>query len=105
MIIANRPLNRQAITLEEAEAQIRLTVKNEYLSKTPKFIVDRKIKKIISDAAKQIKIPALREAAIKSLIAFYNAQWRTIQMLGDPVILLLLNEYNGRFYYLCYNFL
>ena len=92
MIIANRPLNRQAITLEEAEAQIRLTVKNEYLSKTPKFIVDRKIKKIISDTAKQIKIPALREVGIKSLIAFYNAQWRTIQMLGDPVILLLLNN-------------
>ncbi len=29
---------------------------------------------------------------IKSLIAFYNKQWRTIQMLGDPVILLLLNN-------------
>lgn len=78
------------IILEEAEAQIRLTVKNEYFSKTPKFIIDRKIKKIISDAAKQIKIPALREAGIKSLIAFYNAQWHNIQMLGNADSLLLL---------------
>lgn len=85
-------MNKQAIALEEAEAEIRLTVKTSYLSKTPKNIIDDKIRQIIRTAAKQIKIPALREVGIKSLILFYNRQWRIIQALGDATTLLLIAE-------------
>lgn len=71
--------------MEEAEAEIRLAVKNGYLNKTPKAIIDKRIKSIIEKALKSVKIKALREVSAKSLIDFYNKQWNEIRRLfnGD----------------------
>ena len=68
----------QAIALEEAETKIRMVVKDEYFAQTPKAAIDRKIASIIREAEKQIKIPALALAARKSLLQFYNAQYREL---------------------------
>lgn len=96
---ANRPLNKQAIALEEAESEIRLIVKNEYLKKTPKPQIDSMIKKVIDEALKKIKIPSLREAGAKSLIRFYNQQYSEIKtILGGDVdsLVLLIALANGQ---------
>lgn len=69
----------QAIALEEAETKIRMVVKDEYFAQTPKAAIDRKIASIIREAEKQIKIPALALAARKSLLQFYNAQYRELR--------------------------
>ena len=66
----------QAMALEDAETKIRQVVKNGYFSQTPKAAIDRKIAAIIREAEQKVKIPALAVAARKSLLQFYNAQYR-----------------------------
>lgn len=61
--------------MEEAETKIRQVTKDEYFKQTPKTAIDRKIAEIIRAAEKQIKIPALAEAARRSLLQFYNRQY------------------------------
>lgn len=89
MIIANRPLNLQAITLEEAEAGIRRIVKEEYFKGTDRKVLDKKIFGIIKEAEKQIKIRELREAAAKSLLRFYNRQYGELKRSFDWQIVVL----------------
>ena len=79
MTNANRPLNMQAIALEEAETKIRQVTKDEYFKQTPKAAIDRKVASIIREAEKQIKIPALAEAARRSLLRFYDSQYRELR--------------------------
>ena len=79
MIIANRPLNLQAIAIEEAETKIRKTVKTEYFKQTPKAEIDRKIFKIISEAEGQIKIPDLAADVRRSLLRFYTSQYQELR--------------------------
>lgn len=66
--------------MEEAEAQIRVTVKNEYFSLKQKYEIDKKIFPIIREATLQIKIPDLRRAAETSLLNFYNRQYNELVM-------------------------
>lgn len=87
MTIANKPLNQQAIALEEAETKIRLIVKDEYLKGTPKTDLDALILKVIKSAVDNIKIPALKAAAIKSLTNFYFRQYSTISALNGTVLI------------------
>lgn len=77
-MIANRPLNRQALALEEAEAEIRDTVRREYLKRTPKARINPLIVAIIDRALKQITIPNLRQSAKLSLVGFYTRQYNEI---------------------------
>ena len=69
----------QAIALEEAETKIRQVVKNGYFSQTPKATIDKQIAAIIREAEKTVKIPNLVVAARKSLLRFYNAQYRELR--------------------------
>lgn len=79
MEIANRPLNYQAIAIEEAETEIRRTVKNEYFKQTPATALNRMIMAIIKECTKKIKIKDLREAVYKSLWNFYQRQYNTLK--------------------------
>ena len=49
----------------------------EFFRKTPPREIGRKVDKLIASALKSVKIPALREAAIKSLRAFAQRQYET----------------------------
>ncbi|MGN1077085.1 MAG: phage minor capsid protein [Candidatus Gallimonas sp.] len=79
MAMEKTPLNLQTIALEEAETKIRIKVKDEFLKRTPKREIDKMISAIIRDAERKIKISALAEAARKSLLDFYNRQYKEIK--------------------------
>lgn len=89
MIIANRPLNYQALALEEAETEIRETVRKEYLNRTPKPRINLLIVKVIEHALQQIKIENLRKAARLSLVRFYNRQYAEISRLTPATLEIL----------------
>lgn len=86
MIIANRPLNSQAIALEEAEAEIRKTVRAEYMKGTPRPRINDKVVRIIETALKQVKIPNLQKAAKLSLVRFYNRQYKELSLLSPTTL-------------------
>lgn len=65
--------------MEEAETKIRQVTKDEYFKQTPKTAIDRKVATIIREAEKQIKIPALAEAARRSLLRFYDSQYKELR--------------------------
>lgn len=79
MALANRPLNSQAIILEEAETQIRLVVKNEFFKNTSKTAIEKRVFAIIRAATAQITIDSLRNAAVRSLLQFYNRQYEELR--------------------------
>lgn len=91
MRIANDPLNYQAIAIEEAETELRLLVKDNFLARTKRNITDSKAKEIITNALKKIKIPSLRTAAKQSLINFYLRQQREINRINGANLLVLLS--------------
>lgn len=76
--------------MEEAETKIRKIVKEEYLKQTAKPQLDLIIRKVIIEALKRVKIKELREAAIKSLLVFYNKQYGQIRTLFDGNVAALL---------------
>lgn len=69
----------QAIALEEAETKIRQVVKNEYFAQAPKTAIDQKVFRIIREVEKSIDLPELREAARRSLLRFYLAQYEELR--------------------------
>ncbi len=69
----------QAIALEEAETRIRETVKNEFFKQTPAATIGKKVDRIISEALKDVKIPALRDAALRSLRNFAQRQYNELK--------------------------
>lgn len=77
--IVRRALNLQAQTITDAETEIRLTVKNCYLKRTPKYLIDEKVKKIIARAVKELTSETLKRNTAVSLVAFYNAQYNEIR--------------------------
>ncbi len=90
MKIANRPLNYQAIELEEAETKIRLIVKNEYFKGTPRAKINKMVLQVIDSAINKLTLPVLKEAGRKSLIDFYNRQYMQISQIRGRNLLVLL---------------
>lgn len=90
MTIANKPLNWEAITLEEAETSIREIVKDDYLSRVPKAVTDAKVRKVIDRAISKIKIKDLANAGKRSLLNFYFRQYQEISQLRGQNLLVLL---------------
>lgn len=75
--------------MEEAETKIRQVTKNEFFAQTPKAAIDQKIFRIIREAEAEIKIPSLREAARRSLLRFYTAQYEELsRSFGWQLVLL-----------------
>ena len=72
--IAAGRLNSQALTLEEAQSEIRVAVKDAAILRTPRAELDKKVKEIIARALDRIKIPSLKDAARRSLLQFYQKQ-------------------------------
>lgn len=90
MEIENRPLNYQAIELEEVETKIRLIVKNEYLKGTPRPKINKLVLQVIDSAINKITLPVLKEAGRKSLINFYNRQYAEISQIRGCNLLVFL---------------
>lgn len=91
MQIANRPLNYQALALEEAETELRILVRDSFLSQQKRNITDSKAREIIDRALGKIKIPNLRIAAKQSLVNFYLRQQREINRINGANLLVLLS--------------
>lgn len=87
MNIAKDSLNRQALSLEEAQAKIREVVKESFFKSKSRKRLDDDVNKIISRALSRIYIPSLRDAARRSLLAFYNNQRRIIHTISPLVLL------------------
>lgn len=81
MRINERPLNPQALTLEEAEGKIRLAVKDACFKRIPFDTLKKTVRKIINEALEQIRIPSLADAAERSLTAFFSRTVRTVASL------------------------
>lgn len=90
MIIANKPLNYQAIAIEEAETEIRGIVKNEYFKRTPQTTINQKIRKVITQVLKKLKYEDLKQATQISLWNFYLRQYREISRIKGEKLLVLL---------------
>ncbi len=90
MIIANRPLNQQALVLELAETEIRQIVNREYKNQTPKYFIDRLISQVLKTALAKIKINELRKAAAKSLLVFYKRQYDEISRVKPSILAVAL---------------
>ena len=68
--IPNR-LDRQVITAEVAQDQIRNAVKDALFMQTDKRTLDKQVYRIIMYATAQIRIPSLKDALYRSLVAYY----------------------------------
>ena len=93
MDIANSRLNNQVITIEDAETEIRVAVKNAFFLDVSRDKLNAQIKKIIDKALSQIKIKDLKSATYRSLVNFYNRQvsgWQRLNTDRDLFIALLL---------------
>lgn len=89
-MVVQKPLNKQAIALEEAEAQIRLLVKNEYLKGTRRQIIGVMLLKLIEETLKKITIPDLKEASRISLMNFARRQYEEISRIRGRNLLVFL---------------
>lgn len=54
-------------------------MKNEYFAQAPKTAIDQKVFRIIREVEKSIDLPELREAARRSLLRFYLAQYEELR--------------------------
>lgn len=91
MRIANDPLNYQAIAIEEAETELRLLVKDNFLKRINRAKTDSKAREIINKALERIKITSLKIVAKQSLINFYLRQQREINRINGANLLILLS--------------
>ncbi len=80
----------QAIALEEAETRIRETVKDEYFKRTSASAIGKKVDQIIAEALKSVKIPDLRNAAVRSLRNFALRQYNELKRSFDSTLLITL---------------
>lgn len=83
-------MNLQAIAIEEAETQIRLTTKNDYFTQEPRYKTDKKIRKIIENVLKKIKYIELAKATQQSLWNFYQRQYKELSRINGENLLVLL---------------
>lgn len=77
MRLADRGLNEQALSLEEAQTKIRLLIRDGYLSGRPQGQINEQVQKVIRAALHSLRTPTLREAAYRSLNNFAAMQYRT----------------------------
>lgn len=84
-------LNQQALTLEEAQNEIRLAVKDAYFKQTGSIALRESVDKIIKRALMRIAIPSLREAARRSLVQYYYTQRQTVTRITPTVLALYIS--------------
>lgn len=81
MKIAPDRLNKQALTLEIAQSEIRIAVKDAGFTKFNRADLDRKVRAIIMKALSELKTPSLKQTAYISLVQFYQAERRVIESM------------------------
>ena len=91
MRIANDTLNYQAIAIEEAETELRILVKDNFLKRIDRRKTDSKARDIINKVLERIKIPSLKFVAKQSLISFYLRQQREINRINGLNLFVLLS--------------
>lgn len=99
MKLADSGLNHQAEALEEAQALIRVAVRNGYLANKPKTTINTEVQKIIKSALKKIETAELRYAAYRSLNAFAERQYTTYMRSFGPTstyLIAILALANGK---------
>lgn len=94
-------LNKQALAVEEAQGLIRNAVKDALMYRQSKRELDKKVLRIIQLCMASITIPALQNAAYRSLVAFYNRQRQLAAQIPPKrlflfLCLLKLTEWNKR---------
>lgn len=92
-MLAKATLNPSAQIVEDTQTDIRLIVKEAVFKKTPKTVLNEQIKTVIRKNIAKIPIKMLKDAAIRSLWAFYIAQytlWLSLPVL--PLIITLASN-------------
>jgi hypothetical protein len=91
MLITRDRLNPQALACEEAQNRIRIAVKDATLSRKPKAELDKIVRQIILACLSRLSSKDLKNAAYRSLVAFYNTEQRIIRerLSGDRLLLFL----------------
>ena len=89
-MIVQKPLNKQAIELEECETKIRLIIKTEYFKGTSKAKIEVLVRKAIDECLKKITITDLKEASRVSLYNFARRQYAQISQIRGSNLLVLL---------------
>lgn len=90
MKFADRGLNPQAEALEEAQTLIRIAIRDGWLGRQSMPQINEAVQKIIVRALKRITLRELREAAYRSLNAFAERQYATLQRgLGGDILFVL----------------
>lgn len=90
MKITERPLNYQALALEEAEGKIRVAVKDALFKGISRRALDTKVKAIITEALSSVQSEALKSASERSLKAFYTRLLQTTGRLPRSTVLTFL---------------
>lgn len=89
-MVTQKPLNKQAIELEETETKIRVIIKTEYLKGTSKAKIEVLVRKAIEECLKKITIADLKEASRVSLYNFARRQYAQISQIRGANLLVLL---------------
>lgn len=93
MKTATEKINRAALQCEDAQEEIRQIVKRAFIYNEIFSNAEKRIKKVIDNAVKDIKIQRLKESVIRSLWAFSNAQkniW--LSMPFPPFVVIFLGK-------------
>lgn len=83
-------LNKQALAVEEAQGLIRIAVKDVLLYRQNKRDLDKKVLRIIQLCMASIAIPSLKNAAYRSLVAFYTRQRQLAAQISPKRLFLFL---------------
>lgn len=91
---AEKPLNKQAVVVEEAESALRIAAKHGYLNRHPRALMEKEARRVIEGALKRLPNDDLRRAAEVSLWRFFREQlriWSTIRGERLAVLLAILS--------------
>lgn len=83
-------LNQSALSIEEAESEIKIIVKNAYITREPQAETLKRVRKVIGVALNQIPIESFRATVERSLIGFYWKCDRIMRGLRTENLKLLL---------------
>lgn len=90
MRLADEGLNTQAQAIEDTQTEIRIAVKNGYMSQKPKAQINAEVQKIIRNGLKAVTNKDLYNAAVRSLNAFAERQYNTyLREFGASAVVIL----------------
>lgn len=88
MKIAKDKLPFDAREITDAESELRLLIKTEFVKGAQKAVIDAKARAVIKRSIARIKLPVLKDAAQRSLSQFYINQYKTFSSMPRSVFLI-----------------